>query len=83
MNRPQVHVSLPSPAGLPPPPNPIPLGCPRALALGAVFHAWNWHWSSVLHMVMHMFQCCSLKSSHFAWFLMQHSVRYRVNTLLE
>ena len=37
------------------PPYPIPLGCPRALALGAVLHAWNWHWSSILHMVMRMF----------------------------
>ena len=24
----------------------------------------TWHWSSVLHIVIYMFQCCSLKSSH-------------------
>ena len=46
------------------PPHPIPLCCPRALALSALLHALNLHWSSVLHMVIHMFQCCSLKSSH-------------------
>ena len=46
------------------PPHPIPLGCPRALALGAWLHALNLHWSSVLHMVMYLLQCYSLKSSH-------------------
>ena len=46
------------------PPHPIPLGCPRALALGALLHAWNLYWSSILHMVMYMFQYHSLKSSH-------------------
>ena len=46
------------------PPHPLPLGCPRALALGALLHAWNLHWPSILHMVMYMFQYYSLKSSH-------------------
>ena len=46
------------------PPHSMPLGCPRALALCALLHASNLHWSSILHMVMYMFQCCSLKSSH-------------------
>ena len=41
-----------------------PWGFPRALALGALLHALNWHWSSILHMVMYMFQGYSLKSSH-------------------
>ena len=40
-------------------PHPIPLGCPRALALGALLQfqcsALNLHWSSVLHMVTYMF----------------------------
>ena len=43
-------------------PHPIRLGCPRAPALGALPHASHLHWSSVLHVVMYMFQCCSLKS---------------------
>ena len=46
------------------PPHSIPLGCPRALALCALLHASNLHWSSILHMVIYMFQCYSLKSSH-------------------
>ena len=29
------------------PPHLIPLGCPRALALGALLHASNLHWSSI------------------------------------
>ena len=43
---------------------PIPLGCSFALALGALLHALSLRWSSILHMVMYMFQCYSLKSSH-------------------
>ena len=45
-------------------PHPIPLGCPRALVLSALLHALNLIWSSVLQMVIYMFQCYSLKSSH-------------------
>ena len=45
-------------------PHPIPLGCPRKPALGALQHASNFHWPSILHMVMNMFQCYSLKSFH-------------------
>ena len=45
-------------------PHLIPLCCPRTPALGALLHATNWHWSSILHMVMYMFQSYSLKSSH-------------------
>ena len=46
------------------PPHPIPLSCPRAPALGALLHASNLHWSSISHIVMYMFQCYSLISSH-------------------
>ena len=42
----------------------IPLGCPRAPALGPLLHASNWHWSSILHMAMYMFWCYSVKSSY-------------------
>ena len=58
-----VHVS---PHPEPPsylPPHPIPLGCPSAPALSALIHASNLHWSSILHMVVYMFQCYSLKLS--------------------
>ena len=46
------------------PPHPIPLCCPRAPALSALFHASNLHWLSISHMVIYMFQCYSVKSSH-------------------
>ena len=47
-----------------PPPSPLyPSGVPQSACLSA-FHASNLHWSSVSHMVIYMFQCCSLKSSH-------------------
>ena len=46
------------------PPHCIPLDYHRALALGALCHTSNLHWLSILHMVMYMFQCFSLKSSH-------------------
>ena len=59
-----IHVSSPPEPWSHLPPHPIPLGCPRAPALGALLHALNLHWSSLLHMVMYMFHCYSLKSSH-------------------
>ena len=46
------------------PPHPIPLGCPSAPALSALFHALNMDCSSILRMVIYMLQCYSLKSSH-------------------
>ena len=59
-----IHVSsLPEPPSHLPP-HPIPLGCPRAPALGALLHALNLHWSSILHMVIYTFQCYSLILSH-------------------
>ena len=55
------HPELPS--------HPIPLGCPRAPTLRALLHASNLHWSSILHMIIYMFQCYSLKSPHFCLLL--------------
>ena len=46
------------------PPHPIPLGFPSAPALSVLFHASNLDWWSISHMVIFMFQCYSLKSSH-------------------
>ena len=46
------------------PPHAIPLGCHRAPALGAPLYAWNVPWSSIIHMIMYMIQCYSLKSFH-------------------
>ena len=65
MNQSQGCMCLPHPEPLSHlPPHPIPLDCPRALSLGALLHALNLYWPSILHRVMYMFQCYSLKSSH-------------------
>ena len=45
------------------PSHPLPPGYHRAPALGALCLTSNSQWSSVLHMVMYMFHCYSLKSS--------------------
>ena len=53
---------------LPPPSHPISQGCSGAPALSALFHASNLDWWSFSHMVIYMFQCYFLKSSH-PWLL--------------
>ena len=45
-------------------PHSIPLGCPSAPDESALFYASNLDWSSILYMVIYMFQCYFLKSSH-------------------
>ena len=59
-----IHVSTHSETRSHRPPHPICPGCHRSLALGALHDTANSHWSSILHMVMYMFQRSSLKSSH-------------------
>ena len=51
---------------LPPtsPPHPIPQGHPSAPALSTLSHALNLDWQSILHMVIYVFQCYSIISSH-------------------
>ena len=46
------------------PPHTSPLVCTRAPALSALLHASNLHWSSILHLVIHVFQCYTLILSH-------------------
>ena len=46
------------------PPYHIPLGHPSASALSTLSHVSNLDWRSVSHMIIYMFQCYSLKSSH-------------------
>ena len=59
------HTHVPSLWNLTPTPSPFqPLGCYRALAWSSLHLTANSHWLSILHMVMCMFQYCSLKSSH-------------------
>ena len=47
------------------PPHPIPLSCPSAPALSALFHASSLNWSYISHMAICMFHCYSLKPSFF------------------
>ena len=60
----QAYMCPPIWTPLPPPFLPYPSGLSRSTSLGALLHASNLQWSSVLHMVIYMFQCYSLKSSH-------------------
>ena len=46
------------------PPHPIPQGHPSAQALSTLSYASNLDWWSISHMIIYMFQCYSLKSSH-------------------
>ena len=46
------------------PPYPIPQGHPGAPALSALSHASNLDWRSISRVVIYMFQCDCLKSSH-------------------
>ena len=42
----------------------LPIPSLSALALSSLSHASNLDWRSISHMVIYMFQCYSLKSSH-------------------
>ena len=46
------------------PPYPIPQGHPSAPALSTLSQASNLDWRSISHMIIYMFHCYSLKSSH-------------------
>ena len=59
-----IHMSPPSWTSSHFLPHLTPLGCHRALDLGSLQHTANSYWLSILHLVMYMFQCSSLKSSH-------------------
>ena len=48
----------------PPYPHPIPQGHPSTSALSTLLHALSLDWWSISHIVIYMFQCYSLKSSH-------------------
>ena len=46
------------------PPHPISQGHPSVPALSTLYHALNLDWQFISHMILYMFQCYSLKSSH-------------------
>ena len=64
MSQPWVYMCSPSWTPSPLPPHPIPQGHPSAPARSALSHTPNLDWGSISHMVIYMFQCYSLKSSH-------------------
>ena len=58
----QMAPTLESPS--PFPSHPTLLGCHRTPDLSSLCHPANSHWLSILHMVIHMFPCHYLDSSH-------------------
>ena len=64
MNQPQVYMCSPSWAPSHLPPYPIPQGHPSAPAPSTLSHALNLDGRSISHMIIYMFQCYSLRSSH-------------------
>ena len=68
MNQPWVYVCSPSCVPLLPPSPPHPSGHPSTPVLSTLSHASNLDWWSVSHMIIYMFLCYSLKSSHLPLF---------------
>ena len=64
INQPWVYIYSPSWPPPAPQPHPIPLGHPSAPALSTLSHGLNLDWQSVSNMIIYVFQCYSLKSSH-------------------
>ena len=64
MNQPWVYMYFHHVAPSRIPPHPIPLGHPSAPALYTLSHALNLDWRCISYMIIYMFQCHSLKSSH-------------------
>ena len=64
MNQPWVHMCSPNRNLSHLSPHPIPQGHPSAPALSTLSHASNLDCQSVSRMIIYMFQCYSLRSSH-------------------
>ena len=64
MNQLWVYMCPPTWTPLPHPSESHPSRSSSALAQSTLSHAWNLDWWSISHMVIYMFQCHSLKSSH-------------------
>ena len=64
MNQPWVYMCSPSWTPLPTPSPAHPSGSSQCMALSTLSHALNLDWQSVSHMIIYIFQCYSLKSSH-------------------
>ena len=64
MNQPWIYMYSPSLSPFPPPSLPNPSGSSQYTRPEHLSHASNLGWWSVSPLIIHMFQCCSLKTSH-------------------
>ena len=64
MNQPWVYMCSPFWTPVPPPSPSHPSGSSQCTALSTLSYASNMDWWSILHMIIYMIQCYSLKSSH-------------------
>ena len=64
MNQPWIYMYSPSQSLLPPPTPPYPNGSSQCTSPEHLSHASKLGWWSVSPLIIYMFQCCSLKTSH-------------------
>ena len=64
MNQPWIYMCSPSRSSLPPPSPPHPSGSSECTSPEHLYRASNLGWRSVSHLIIYMFQCYSLRSSH-------------------
>ena len=64
MKRPWVYMSSPSRSPLPPPSPPAPYRSSQSTRSECLSHASNLGWWSVSPLIVYMFRCCSLETSH-------------------
>ena len=64
MNQPWIYMCSSSRSPLPPPSPPDPSGSSQCTRPEHLSHASNLGWRSVSHLIIYMFRCCSLKTSH-------------------
>ena len=62
--QPWIHMYSPSRSPLPPPPPPNPSGSSQCTSPEHLSHASNLGWWSDSPLIIYMFWCCSLKTSH-------------------
>ena len=64
MNQPWIYMCSPSRSPLPPPSPPDTSGSSQCTRSECLSHASKLGWSSVSPLIVHLFQCCSLRTSH-------------------
>ena len=64
MNQPWIYMCSPSRSPLPPPSPSHPSGSPQCTSPEHLSHASNLGWRSISHLIVYLFQCYSLRTSH-------------------